>query len=251
MEHGITRREMIQASALLLGGVCSCRMAGDATAPRSTCCNTPDLEAESLTVNEDHLTIDLKKAASLREVGSAAWITDEGKGLKLIVVHADAKSEYCVLSRLCTHGGQTISYNHQAGPAPVQQLQPLEFRTRRRGGEGARRDAPEVVSRQARQRYPGGRALKRCNMIRNGRDDACVARTMVCLAFVCVLASCASAPRVSTRTWDNPKDGMQFVWVPAGSFTAEVPVESKDPNDAGKTSPQSIVVRAGLLARPD
>jgi len=112
MEHGITRRELIQTSALLLGGACSCRTMSDSAAPRSTCCNTPDLEPESLAVSDDHLAIDLGKAASLRDVGNAAWITDEGKGLKLIVVRA-GKDEYCVLSRLCTHGGQTISYNRK------------------------------------------------------------------------------------------------------------------------------------------
>lgn len=110
MNQAITRREMIQASAILLGGVCSCRTASDGGGQRSTCCWSPDLEAESLTIHEDHLTIDLTKAASLGEVGNAAWITDEGKGLKLIVVRA-GKDEYRVLSRLCTHGGQTVSYN--------------------------------------------------------------------------------------------------------------------------------------------
>ncbi len=83
------------------------------------------------------------------------------------------------------------------------------------------------------------------------QDDACVARTVACLAFVCVLSSCASAPRVSIRMWDNPKDGMQFVWIPAGSLTAEVPVDSKDPNDAGKTSPQSISFKGFWLGRTE
>jgi Rieske Fe-S protein len=110
MNQAITRREMMQASAILLGGVCGCRMPGDAEAPRSTCCWSPDVEAESLTIGEDHVTIDLTKAASLGEVGNAAWITDESKGLKLIVVRS-GKDEYHVLSRLCTHGGQTVSYN--------------------------------------------------------------------------------------------------------------------------------------------
>ena len=114
MEHEITRRTMMQASALLMGGVCGCRMAGDATGPRSTCCTSPDLEAESLTVGADRLVIDLEKAVSLREVGNAAWITDEARGLKVIIVRA-GKDEYCVLSRMCTHGGQTVSYNHRRG----------------------------------------------------------------------------------------------------------------------------------------
>ncbi len=110
MEQAITRREMMQASAILLGGVCGCRVASDAGVVRSACCNSPDLEAESLTIHEDHLAIDLTKAASLEDVGNAAWITDEGKGLKLIIVRV-GRDEYRVLSRLCTHGGQTVSYN--------------------------------------------------------------------------------------------------------------------------------------------
>jgi Rieske Fe-S protein len=110
MEHGMTRRDMMRASALLAGCVCGCRTAGDPAAPRSTCCATPDLEPESLTIGEDCLTVDLRKARSLSGVGNAAWIADEGRSLKLIIVHADP-DEYSVLSGLCTHGGQTISYN--------------------------------------------------------------------------------------------------------------------------------------------
>jgi Rieske Fe-S protein len=103
---------MIRVSALLAGGMCSCRSTGDSSAPGSTCCDTPDLEPQSLTVGEDRLVIDLQKAHSLRDVGHAAWITHEGKSLKLIIVHAGEK-EYVVLSRLCTHGGQTVSYNRR------------------------------------------------------------------------------------------------------------------------------------------
>jgi len=114
MPHGMTRREMMQAGALLAGGVCGCRTAGDPAAPRSTCCDTPELEPESLTFGPGGLTIDLLKAPSLREVGSAAYIVHKDKSLQLIVVHAE-KHRYCVLSRLCTHGGQVVSYNRQRG----------------------------------------------------------------------------------------------------------------------------------------
>lgn len=103
---------MIRVSAVLAGSVCGCRSTGDSPAPRSTCCNTSDLEPESLTVGEDRLTIDLKKAHTLRDVGNAAWITHEGKSLKLIIVRAGPR-EHVVLSRLCTHGGQTVSYNRR------------------------------------------------------------------------------------------------------------------------------------------
>lgn len=69
---------------------------------------------------------------------------------------------------------------------------------------------------------------------------------LACLGCLCVLSSCTSTPRGSARTWDNPADGMQFVWIPPGSFTAEIPVDSNDPNDAGRTSPQSITFEQGF-----
>ncbi len=65
------------------------------------------------------------------------------------------------------------------------------------------------------------------------------------LGFACLVSSCASSADAPLRTWLNPKDGMRFVWVPAGSFTVEVPVNSNDPNDAGKTSPQTIAFEQG------
>jgi Rieske Fe-S protein len=114
MRHELTRREMIGAGVLLVGSVGGCRTEGDATVPRSTCCSTPDIEPESVTYGPGGLTIDLLKAPSLREIGSAAYVVHEAKFLQLIVVHAE-KNVYCVLSRLCTHGGQVISYNRERG----------------------------------------------------------------------------------------------------------------------------------------
>lgn len=70
--------------------------------------------------------------------------------------------------------------------------------------------------------------------------------TLVGLSLPCVLSSCASAPEASGGTWTNPTDGMQFVWIPAGSFTAKVPVDSTDPSDSDKTAPQSIVFERGF-----
>jgi hypothetical protein len=105
---------MIQTGALLAGGICGCRTARDPDTPRSTCCDTPGLERESLTFGPGGLTIDLLKAPSLREVGNAAYIVHKGKSLQLIVVHAD-KLLYCVLSRLCTHCGEVVSYNRRLG----------------------------------------------------------------------------------------------------------------------------------------
>ena len=114
MQQGMTRREMMGAGALLVGCVCGCRTGGDAAAPRSTGCSTPDIEPESVTYGPGGLTIDLLKAPSLREIGNAAYLVNEAKSLQLIVVHAE-KQAYCVLSRLCTHGGQVVSYNRERG----------------------------------------------------------------------------------------------------------------------------------------
>jgi formylglycine-generating enzyme required for sulfatase activity len=69
--------------------------------------------------------------------------------------------------------------------------------------------------------------------------------TLAGLGLVLAGSSCASSSGTSAKAWDNPKDGMRFVWVPAGSFMAEVPVESKDPNDSGKTSLQSVTFEKG------
>jgi Rieske Fe-S protein len=110
MRQELTRREIMGAGALLVGCVCGCRTAGDPMAPRSTCCSTPDIEPESVTYGPGGLTIDLLKAPSLKEIGSAAYLVNEAKSLQLIVVHSE-KQVYCVLSRLCTHGGQVVSYN--------------------------------------------------------------------------------------------------------------------------------------------
>jgi len=114
MPRKMTRREMIGAGVLLAGGVCSCRTAGDPAGPRASCCDTPMVEPESVTFGAGGLTIDLLKAPSLREVGNAAYVVDTAPSLQLIVVHA-AKRKYCVLSRLCTHGGQVVSYNRHRG----------------------------------------------------------------------------------------------------------------------------------------
>jgi len=105
---------MMSAGVLLVGGVCGCRTAGDPAAPRSTCCDTPELEPQSVTFGRGGLTIDLLKAPSLREIGNAAYVVDKPRSLQLIVVHAE-KRRYCVLSRLCTHGGQVVSYNRERG----------------------------------------------------------------------------------------------------------------------------------------
>ncbi len=114
MKRRMTRREVMGAGVVLAGCMCGCRTGGDLAAPRSTCCDTPELEPESVTFGPGGLTIDLLKAPSLRQVGSSAYVVDKSRSLQLIIVHAE-KRRYCALSRLCTHGGQVVSYNPVRG----------------------------------------------------------------------------------------------------------------------------------------
>jgi len=58
--------------------------------------------------------------------------------------------------------------------------------------------------------------------------------TWILACLMCLVTSCASAPDSTSAVWRNPKDGMQFMRIPAGSFTAEVP------DDAGQTAPQTV-----------
>jgi formylglycine-generating enzyme required for sulfatase activity len=48
---------------------------------------------------------------------------------------------------------------------------------------------------------------------------------LLCLAGLSFLPACASRPGAAAHPWRNPKDGMTFVWVPAGSFIAQAPTE--------------------------
>jgi len=92
-----------------MGGVCLCNRSFGQDTPQSTCCYTPDLEPESITYEKESLIIDLSKAPSLAQNGSAAYVDDEGKDVKIILVRAKKNSFYA-LSRFCTHGYQAISY---------------------------------------------------------------------------------------------------------------------------------------------
>lgn len=94
-------------SALTMDG-CVCQQTNN----RSNCCFTPELEPESLVIDESSLTIDLAKALSLNEVGNAVYIVNPDRQIQIIIVRA-AKNDYVALSRLCTHGNQVISYNRK------------------------------------------------------------------------------------------------------------------------------------------
>jgi formylglycine-generating enzyme len=48
---------------------------------------------------------------------------------------------------------------------------------------------------------------------------------LIFLLAACLLAPAAKAATPPSQTvWHNPKDSMEFVWIPAGNFMAEVPV---------------------------
>jgi Rieske Fe-S protein len=109
MDKDITRRKMLLDSAVLAGGICMCNTAG-AKRTRSTCCDTPELEPDSYVISENSISIDLEKAAPLDKTDSAAAVVNADKGIQIIVVRT-GKKEYVALHRLCTHGGQVVSYN--------------------------------------------------------------------------------------------------------------------------------------------
>jgi len=103
------RREMLEKSAMLVGSICLCGSIGADDPPESTCCITPEIEQECLTFNQNSIIIDLGKTVTLQKSGQAVYVDYPGKDLKMIVVR-EKKNRYFALSRLCTHGGQAISY---------------------------------------------------------------------------------------------------------------------------------------------
>ena len=103
------RREMLQKSAMLAGSICLCRSISADDPPESTCCITPEIEQECLTFKENSLIINLEKTATLQKNGQAVYVDYPQKDLKMIVVREN-KNRYYALSRLCTHGGQALSY---------------------------------------------------------------------------------------------------------------------------------------------
>lgn len=116
-----TRRDFLQKGAVsltaltpLMTGGCICHQLNQTSTSQATCCFTPELEPDSLAIHENHLVIDLVKASSLKPIGAAAYIVKAERSLQLIVLHVE-KDDYRVLSRLCTHGNQVISYNHKRG----------------------------------------------------------------------------------------------------------------------------------------
>jgi len=93
-------------------GPCFCRTVSGEDAKKSNCCSTPELEKESYIIHEDSIIIDLSKAEPLKEPGFASIIVNPEKNIQMIIVRT-GETEYAALHRLCTHGGQAISYNNK------------------------------------------------------------------------------------------------------------------------------------------
>ena len=103
------RRQMIHQSAIMMGGVCLCNHVFGLDDNISSCCFTPDIEPESISVKDDIISIDLNIAKTLSENGNAAYLDIKEKDVRLIVIHK-SKKRYYALSRHCTHGNQALSY---------------------------------------------------------------------------------------------------------------------------------------------
>jgi sulfatase modifying factor 1 len=69
---------------------------------------------------------------------------------------------------------------------------------------------------------------------------------VACLAVPSLLSACAASPGAHAARWRNPKDGMTFVWVPAGSFTAQVPPERASGSGSEETVPQEVTFPEGF-----
>ena len=103
------RREMLQKSALLVGSICLCSNINADDPPESTCCFTPEIEQECLTFAENSIIINLGATKTLKKNGQAVYVDYPEKDIKMIVVR-EKRDKYYALSRLCTHGGQALSY---------------------------------------------------------------------------------------------------------------------------------------------
>ena len=103
------RRDMLKKSALMAGSICLCRTLGADDPVESTCCITPEIEPEALIFKENSVIINLAKTSALQRSGQAVYVDYPEKKARMIVVR-EKRNKYHALSRLCTHGGQALSY---------------------------------------------------------------------------------------------------------------------------------------------
>lgn len=90
------------------------------------CCVTPSAPEGSFRLEAGRLVIDLRKAALLRDAGSAAAIVDVARGLNLIVIHA-GRGRFAALNRSCTHGGAQCAYNRKRKTIQCTSLNHAEY----------------------------------------------------------------------------------------------------------------------------
>jgi nitrite reductase/ring-hydroxylating ferredoxin subunit len=108
MKTKLSRRQLLLGTALVVGGSCLCKAFGADAESRSTCSFTPVLPKESYTFDKQSVRLELAKAPCLDRSGSAAHLL-VNDDLQLMVVRA-GRNKYHVVSRLCTHARQTLSY---------------------------------------------------------------------------------------------------------------------------------------------
>lgn len=108
------RREMLKKTAVVAGSICLCKAAVSNDLVESTCCITPEIEPDCLTFKTSSVVIDLGKTETLGKNGQAVYVDYPEKEAKMIVVRVK-KNRYYALSRLCTHGGQALSYIQERG----------------------------------------------------------------------------------------------------------------------------------------
>jgi Rieske Fe-S protein len=106
----ITRRDSIQRTAWLLGGLCACQMSQGADVPHSTSSFTPVLEEGSYEVREKQIRVDLGKTKMLSSNGDAVILNDQQHQLNLVVIRLGPE-KYKVLTAACTHAGRPLAYN--------------------------------------------------------------------------------------------------------------------------------------------
>ncbi len=100
----VTRRALLQSTALLGGAACTF-----VAAASRDCCVVPDAPTASVRIQPGVVTIDLGRTPDLRTAGGAVKIVDPARNLRLIVARP-AKDKFVALDQKCTHGGGSLTY---------------------------------------------------------------------------------------------------------------------------------------------
>jgi Rieske Fe-S protein len=74
------------------------------------CCRTPSLPPVSVAFETGKITVDLTRVPELLLRNAAYSVTDEGRKINVIVIHAE-RGHYIAMDRSCTHGGAQCTYN--------------------------------------------------------------------------------------------------------------------------------------------